>query len=125
MEEIVKTCKFPKRSWYCTQEYGHDGPCPARPRWWLAAWMKLRKRLRRLGGHRITETLSRFTAEDALPFRSGAGGRVVLECRCGWYTEQMYTDSGVVQSFTGALSEAEREQRIHENDPGRDGYWED
>jgi len=27
-------CNLPPRGWWCSLEAGHDGPCPARPKWW-------------------------------------------------------------------------------------------
>lgn len=30
-------CERPPAAWYCSREPGHEGPCAARPRDWLAA----------------------------------------------------------------------------------------
>lgn len=47
-EEIVvderPQCDRAPRGWRCTLRYNHDGPCPARPRWWMRIWLLLGRR---------------------------------------------------------------------------------
>lgn len=42
MNTLHLRCNRLPRGWWCSRRFNHDGPCAARPRWWMRIWTLIR-----------------------------------------------------------------------------------